>query len=605
MPVAITCQSLSKSYSSRPLFKDLCLTIDEREKVGLIGPNGTGKSTLMKIIAGLVEPDGGSITKRKHLKTAYLAQEQDYSPDDSCHDIVIASLADDPLSPDEKNYKADLALSRVGFTNLEARVRDLSGGWKKRLALAAELIKEPDFLLLDEPTNHLDLEGVLYLEELLNQASFSFILVTHDRQFLENVTNRTIELNPVYKDGFLSVKGPYSEFLEGRQEYLTAQSNEQQALASKVRREVAWLARGARARQTKSSGRIKEAGKLMDEYAQVKARNALGQSAGIDFNASNRKTKELIVAKQIKKSMGGKLLFQGLDITLTPGIKLGLVGTNGSGKTTLLKLLTGSLEPDAGTIKRADQLKIVWFDQAREKLDQTLTLKQALCPHGDSVVFQDRQMHIASWSKRFLFRPDQLPLPVSRLSGGEQARVFIANLMLQPADVLILDEPTNDLDIGSLEVLQDSLAEFPGAVVIVSHDRYMIDSLSTEILALDGHGKAEYFADLQQWERAKVQSESPQKPSQNKDKAQPDDKALPKTKPLSNNEKKELATIHDTISLAEQKVQQIMQEMAMPQHVSNHVKAQELTSLMHEAQAQVDKLYKRWEDLEARSCSKS
>ena len=303
--------------------------------------------------------------------------------------------------------------------------------------------------------------------------------------------------------------------------------------------------------------------------------------------------------------MGGKLLFQGLDITLTPGIKLGLVGTNGSGKTILLKLLTGSLEPDAGTIKRADQLKIVWFDQAREKLDQTLTIKQALCPHGDSVVFQDRQMHIASWSKRFLFRPDQLPLPVSRLSGGEQARVFIANLMLQPADVLILDEPTNDLDIGSLEVLQDSLAEFPGAVVIVSHDRYMIDSLSTEILALDGHGKAEYFADLQQWERAKVQSESPQKPSQNKDKAQPDDKALPKTKPLSNNEKKELATIHDTISLAEQKVQQIMQEMAMPQHVSNHVKAQELTSLMHEAQAQVDKLYKRWEDLEARSCSKS
>ena len=604
MPVAITCQSLSKSYSSRPLFKDLCITIDEREKVGLIGPNGTGKSTLMKIIGGLVEADSGNITKRKHLKTAYLAQEQDYALDDTARDIVIASLANDPLSPDEKSYKADLALSRVGFTDLDATVRDLSGGWKKRLALAAELVKEPDFLLLDEPTNHLDLEGVLYLEELLNQASFSFILVTHDRQFLENVTNRTIELNPVYKDGFLSIKGPYSQFLQGRQEYLIAQSNEQQALASKVRRELAWLARGAQARQTKSSGRIKEASKLMDEFAQVKARNALGQSAGIDFNATNRKTKELLVAKQIKKSMGGKLLFAGLDITLTPGIKLGLVGTNGSGKTTLLKLLTGSLEPDAGTIKRADQLKIVWFDQAREKLDQTLTLKQALCPHGDSVVFQDRQMHIASWSKRFLFRPDQLPLPVSYLSGGEQARVFIANLMLQPADLLILDEPTNDLDIASLEVLEESLAEFPGAIVLVSHDRYMIDSLSTEILALDGQGKAEYFADLQQWEKAKIESENPQKnreprsESQNKDKPKV---SQPKIKPLSNNEKKELATIHDTISLAEQKVQEIMQEMSLPQHVSNHVKAQQLTDLMHEAQAHVDKLYKRWEDLEARS----
>jgi ATP-binding cassette subfamily F protein uup len=600
MPPAITCQNLSKSFSSRPLFQDLSLTIDEKEKVGLIGPNGTGKSTLLKVMAGLASADAGSITTRKNLKIAYLAQTHNFKSGMPITEIVMASLPE--LSPTEQLYQAQMALSKVGFEDLEAQIDELSGGWKKRLALACELVKEPDFLLLDEPTNHLDLEGVLFLEALLKNAPFSFILVSHDRQFLENTTTRVIELNPLYKDGYLSVKGQYSTFLEARQEYMTAQSHEQKALASKVRREVAWLARGARARQTKAQGRIKDAEKLMEEFAQVKARNNMGNNAGIDFSASGRKTKELVVTKGLAKAMGGKQLFADLELTLTPGMKLGLVGTNGSGKTTLLKILAGQLEPDKGTIKRANQLKVVWFDQNREQLDQSLSLSKALCPEGDSVVFQGRQIHIASWSKRFLFRPDQLAMPLSYLSGGEQARILIARLMLQPADILILDEPTNDLDIGSLEVLEDSLEEFPGAVILVSHDRYMIDSLSTTILALNGDGKASFFADLEQWEEEKTQLENPRQ--KNATASQTNLKALPELspteKPLSNNEKKELGLIPDKIALAEADVHKIKEEMAKPEISCNHIKLQEMVEKMHKAQEEVDALYQRWETLENR-----
>jgi ATP-binding cassette subfamily F protein uup len=500
MSVITSCQSLSKSYSARPLFKDISFTVDDRDRLGLIGPNGSGKSTLLKILTGLIEPDQGAVLPRKFLRSAYVAQDNQYAGGQSVRDIVSASLAGERIEEGERQARVDVTLTRMGFEDFDVDVATLSGGWRKRLALAAELVKEPDFLLLDEPTNHLDLDGVLWLEDLLKTSSFAFVVVSHDRNFLENVTNRMIELNAQYKDGYLGAKGPYSDFLRARQEYFVAQSNEEQALASKVRRELAWLARGARARQTKAQGRIRDAGKLIEEFEEVKTRNSFTGTVNIDFSASGRRTKELVVCKGIEKTLGGKKLFGNLDIVLTPGQKLGLLGTNGSGKTTLLKIIADSLQPDKGTVKRAEGLKIVWFDQNREQLDQKITLKQALCPSGDSVTYRDRQIHVASWSKRFLFRPDQLSMPVSYLSGGEQARILIARLMLQPADVLILDEPTNDLDIPSLEVLEESLEDFPGALLLVTHDRFMLDSISTHLLALDGQGGAEYFADYPQWE---------------------------------------------------------------------------------------------------------
>lgn len=620
MPVAITCQSVTKAYSARPLFKDISITIDDRERVGLIGPNGSGKSTLLKIMAGIASPDQGSVTTRKFLNIAYLPQDHFFDPESSVRDIALDALKNLITDETERRIMAEMSLSRVGFEDLDILVSSLSGGWKKRLALACELAKDPDFLLLDEPTNHLDLDGVLWLEDLLKSASFAFILVSHDREFLENVTNRTVELNAVYKDGYLSCKGPYSAYLTARNEYMTAQTHEEQALASKVRREIAWLQRGARARQTKAQGRIREAGKLIDDLAEVKARNNMTASVDIDFTASGRRTKELLVGKNVAKSLGGKKLFSHLDLILTPGQKLGLLGTNGSGKTTLLKILSGQLEPDHGTIKRADQLKIVWFDQNRDQLNKQISLKEALCPSGDSVVYRGRQIHVMSWAKRFLFRPDQLPLAVSYLSGGEQARILLARLMLMEADLLILDEPTNDLDIASLDVLEESLEDFPGAVVLVTHDRYMIDTISTRILALDGEGGAEYFADYSQWETVRNQKSSKSfKIEREKTKAEKaaeaayrnaeaaaiansaaDAAAKSAKKPLSNNEKKELLAIHDKIEAAEKVVEAIKEQMSSHAVAANHVKLQEMMADLHKAEAEVARLYARWEDLESR-----
>lgn len=597
MAVIISCQSLSKAYSARPLFKDISFAVDERDRLGLIGPNGSGKSTLLKILSGLIDPDAGSVTPRKFLKVAYLAQDNVYAPELTLMQVVQESMEGMNIDEHERKSHSEIVLSKVGFTDPKVKVKELSGGWRKRLALAAELVKEPDLLLLDEPTNHLDLQGVLWLEKLLKSAPFAYMVVSHDRSFLENIANRVIELNPFYADGFLSVNGSYSQFLSARQEYITTQAHEEQALASKVRREIAWLQRGARARQTKSQERIRKAGKLIDTLEDVKSRNAQTTTAGIDFTASGRKTKELLVCKNIKKSMGGKLLFDKLDLTLCPGQKLGLLGTNGSGKTTLLKTLAGTLEPDAGTIKRADNLKIVWFDQNREQLDKNISLREALCSSGDSVTYRGRTLHIASWSRRFLFRPDQLNMPVSYLSGGEQARIFIARLMLMPADILILDEPTNDLDIQSLEVLEESLEDFPGVVVLVTHDRFMLDTVSTQLLALDGNGNAEFFSDYAQFESfADAKETKADKESEKQEKPQTTTNNAAK-KPLSTAEKKELEQMADKIETAEQLALSLKSKLDDPAIATNHVKLEECMNQWHAAEKAVQKLYERWEYL--------
>lgn len=600
MPPVISCQSITKSYSHRPLFQELSLTIGDEDRVGIIGPNGSGKSTLLKIMAGLVEADAGEIVRRKHLKVAYVAQTNIFPDSKNLRRIVSDSIAE-AISDADRNAKAEQWLTRVGFVDFDAPIEQLSGGWRKRLAIAVALAEEPQFLILDEPTNHLDLEGVLWLEEFLRNSSIPFAVISHDRSFLENITNRTIELNAQYAEGYLSVSGPYSQFLQAREEYMVTQNHEQQALASQVRREIAWLSRGARARQTKSQHRIKEAGKLIEELAEVKARNTTS-AVDINFNASGRKTKELVVCKSIAKSYEQKKLFSNLDIVLTPGLKLGLLGANGSGKTTLLKMLAGKIQPDNGTIKRADELKVVWFDQNREQLPQNITLKEALCSSGDTVTYRNRSIHVATWSKKFLFKPEQLNLPVSYLSGGEQARIFIARLMLEPADVLILDEPTNDLDIQSLEVLEESLEDFPGVVVLVTHDRYMLDTISTQLLALDGKGGSAYFADYAQWESKQAQLAKENKSQFSVSEKSSTGSSMPDQgkKPLSTSEKKELSTIGEKIEKAESKVTVLKERMHDPSIAHDHVKLQECMKELAEAESAVEQLFARWENLESR-----
>ncbi len=598
MGILISCQSISKTYSARPLFKGITFSIENEQRIGLIGPNGSGKSTLLKILAGIVEPDKGMVVTRKNLRIVHLEQKDDFQPEQTISEIIQASAAEISLERHEREALIHSTSTKIGFPDIEATAGSLSGGWRKWLALACALVQQPELLLLDEPTNHLDLEGVLWLENLLKSCKFPFVLISHDRVFLENLTNRIIELNTTYPQGFLSTKGNYSVFLLAREEQLSAQQNLQQALASQVRREITWLQRGARARQTKSRGRIQEAGKLMDKLDDIKQRNALSTAQiDIGFDASGRKTKELVSAKAISKSFGVNHLFSNLDLLLTSGSKLGLVGPNGSGKTVLLKIIVGQLEPDRGTIKRAENLKIVWFDQNREQLDLTKTLAQSLSPSGDSVVYRDKKFHISTWAKKFLFRTDQLHLPIRYLSGGEQARILIANLMLKPADLLILDEPTNDLDIASLSVLEEGLLEFPGAIIIVTHDRMLLASVATRILALNGSGQTQCFADYNQFEE-QVEQLIPKPKKQAEGKLTTHQKVPSR---LSTAEKKELGGIHKQIEEAESLVLQVEAKIAEPEVAHNYVRLLELNQKHEAALKRVKDLFHRWEELESRS----
>ncbi|HTL31363.1 MAG TPA: ABC-F family ATP-binding cassette domain-containing protein [Tepidisphaeraceae bacterium] len=600
----LTGRNLTKHYGPRLLFSGITIGLSEGECVGLIGANGSGKSTLLRIFAGIEQADEGELIARRQLRVGYVPQEDSFAPDATCIDLV-ADQIDSHLDDHERHIRAGLILDRAGFVDATATVATLSGGWKKRLAIVRQLAREPDLLLMDEPTNHLDVDGILWLEKLIANASFATLIVSHDRRFLETVANRIIELGRAYPAGFLSYDGSYSNFLEKREEFLQAQLGRERALASGVRREVEWLRRGAKARTTKAKGRIERANEMMSDLANLRERNTQAGAAKIDFTASDRKTRKLVELKHVRKSLAGRELFKDVNVILSPGTKLGLLGPNGSGKSTLIRLIAAEIESDAGEIFRADQLRVVVFDQHREQLDPNQTLRRALSPGGDNLVVNGVAMHVMGWAKRFLFRPEQLDMPVGELSGGEQARVLIARLMVQPADVLILDEPTNDLDIATLDVLEESLEQFPGALVLVTHDRYLLERVCTEILALDGKGNANIYVGLAQWERARDEAEQAElaaKKSAQQLKAPATERPKPSSekKRLTWNEQRELEKMETTILAAESEVQSLQTRVADPKVMADHVQLHEAYDKLATAQHEVERLYARWADLESR-----
>lgn len=527
------------------------------------------------------------------LKIGYVPQTSVF-PEMTPEEILLQSLSTNTsLEGYEKDVLVQTWLSKLGFQGNETSAAKLSGGWKKRLSLAKELIASPDLLLLDEPTNHLDLEGILWLEKFLVREAVTYLLVSHDRYFLQNTANKTIEIDPSYPSGIFAVDAPYAAFLEHKETFLKGQLETQRSLASKARRESEWLQKTPKARTTKSKSRIEGAHELFDELSAVKKRNQK-QRAGISFSSSERETKRLITGKNLKKCMGETPLFEQLDFSLSPGTRMGLMGPNGSGKTTLLRLLANEIVPDEGTIKRADHLKIVYFDQHRAQLPDEVTLREALSPSGDYVIYHEKPIHVNGWCKRFLFSPDHLDLPISRLSGGERARIAIARLMLQPADILLLDEPTNDLDIPTLEILEESLLDFPGAVVLITHDRFMLDRICNIFLALGDLQCTDLYASYAQWETAS--KKTPAKPTEKK--APSKEKTKPK---LSYLEKKELSEIERKISKLEKEVQKLNHLLEDPSVTEDPSKLQETCTAIAVEEAKIEQLYLRMFELDQKS----
>ena len=598
MSTLITLSNVSKRHGVQTLFDGLSLTLSDSERLGIIGPNGAGKSTLLKVIADLTDIDSGTVLRKNDVRVSYAAQTAEFE-DESLAVLEAALHAASRYAPGpaEQERLARSALSMMDIDFFDAAVASLSGGQRKRLQLALCLTENPDLLLLDEPTNHLDIEAIQALEQFLSRLRCPWIVVSHDRWFLENAVSRIAEVNPRFPGGIFVVDGGYGTYCERREQYVTALANQQDSLANVVRNETAWLRQGVKARGTKAKHRIDKAHALIESLETVRARGR-GKAVGLEFEASDRKSKRLITFHSVHKQFGEKVILQKFDMVLAAGQALGVLGLNGSGKTTFVKLLSGELQPDSGTIKHAVDLTVAHFSQFDTAIsaDEELPLKFVLSENGENVIYRGSELHVASWARRFKFSFDHLQQPYRSLSGGEKARARLARLMLQTPDVLVLDEPTNDLDIETLEMLETSLIEFTGAVVLVTHDRFMINRVCSSFLGLDGSGNALPYAEYEQWERevllAKpeatkaVSAELREKPAQQ----------VVAKKKLGYLEQRELDGMEAAISSAEQSVEGIQRRLSAAEPADLQTLCEELAV----AQKRVETLYLRWEELEAK-----
>ncbi len=605
MSVLLNVHELRHAFSHRALFEGLTFSINEGEKIALIGQNGAGKSTLLKILAGHMEPDSGRVSRSRGLRVGYLSQSPEFKPGLTVQEAVYGGISTDSANPEDWEIvgAAEEAMSRLELSQFQnMKVESLSGGWRKKVALAHELAKKPDLLLLDEPTNHLDVESILWLEEWVNSASIAILIISHDRSFLERTAKRIIEVDRRNPNGILSAECTYSQFLPIKEQYLEQQMAREASLQNVLRREVEWLRRGAKARTTKQKARIDRAGDLNDEVSRLKQINQ-SQKVRLEFDVIERLPKKLVTLEGVSKKFGDRELFRSFDLKLTPQSRLGLIGLNGVGKSTLIKMIVGQEAPTTGTIETSERLEVSYFEQARESLDPTITVMKTVCPFGETVEFQGRKMHVRSYLDRFLFSGNQIDQDVGKLSGGEQARLLLARQMLRPANMLILDEPTNDLDLQTLAVLEDCLAEFPGAVILVTHDRAFMDEVCNQILAVP---EMITFADIEQWEswfvkerKAKRAVASASIQAAEKASAPVEQRSQPRKK-LSYKEQLEFDRMESTIFEKESLLAELEAKSQKPEVLSNSIELMKLTQEMGELQAEIERLYSRWAELEAK-----
>ncbi|MBC7691941.1 MAG: ABC-F family ATP-binding cassette domain-containing protein [Methylotenera sp.] len=603
--ILVNAHQIKKAFGARPLFDQITFGIESGDHIGLIGPNGAGKSTLLKILAGQQSVDEGNLSFARGLKVGFLEQV----PSFKVGATILSTVLEGAENPDDwqslnlaQEYISKLQLD-VGGNSADTPITKLSGGWKKRVALCRELVKKPDLLLLDEPTNHLDVGSIRWLEGFLAQANFATLTVTHDRLFLQRVSHRILELDRRNVGGLLMIDGDYAAYLEVKDQMMAAQERRETILKNTLRRETEWLRQGAKARTTKQQARINRAGDLKEEVEEISDRN-ITRTAKISFQGSERNPKRLIEGKNLSKNYGDRKIFSNVDIVLRPGTRIGLLGPNGCGKSTLIRTLLGMEKPDTGEVIQSDNLSVAYFEQNRETLDPTLSLIKTFCPTGDHVDFQGTRTHIRSYLDRFLFTKDQADMAVGKLSGGEQSRILIAKLMLEKANLLVLDEPTNDLDIATLNILEDVLKEFPGSVLLVTHDRYFLDQVATQILAFNPYnaisdGKLISFSDLNQYESWAIDQESSAKAAlkTKTDKKDSGAGAGPKKKRLGFNEQRELDGMEETIQRIEAELEKATAESERPEIMSNSVKLTGISQKMTTLQEQIQELYQRWSEL--------
>lgn len=593
----LNCHQLSKSFAGRTLFKSVSFGLEQGTKTGLLGPNGAGKSTLMKILAQTLEPDSGHVTRKKGLVIGFLEQTPQFEKDDTIMSAILCRSRD----PDHDIARAYELMGRFDLFQFgeEFLVKNLSGGWKKRVALARELLIEPELLLLDEPTNHLDVESILWLEEYLVNARFAVLMVTHDRLFLQRVVEHILDLDPRNPNELLNVSGDYVEYLEAKEQLLQAQQKREKVLRNTLRRETEWLRRGAKARQTKQKARIQEAHALGETVENLAQKN-LKRTAAIEFGDPEKTPKKLLAAESLQKSHSGRMLFEDVNLLIGPKTRLALLGYNGSGKSTLIRVLLGLEEPDSGKVERAERLQVAYFEQGRDTLKPDVSVLRNICPEGDYVSFRGTYVHVRSYLDRFLFHSQKADLPVGRLSGGEQARLRLAQMMLSDAQVLILDEPTNDLDVDTLSVLETALEDFPGAVVLVTHDRYFMDAVCSQVLAfppaIHPEKKLISFSGYLQWEKwfeenKDVVPEPVQPVVEEK-------KSVSGKSRMSFKEKHELENMESVIADLEGRLETLRAESITPEVVSNSSRLIEISKEISKLEAELDQKFARWSALE-------
>ena len=584
----ISINNLHLSYGSAALFDDTALQVEPRERIALVGRNGCGKSTLLRLLNGDLRPDSGEIQRQQGLKTAMLQQDVPLDPSGTVTDAIVR-LA----HGHEPEGRLEEVLSRLDL-DPQQHVASLSGGVKRRVLLAAALYSEPDLLLLDEPTNHLDIDSILWLEQFLKRLPTSLVFVSHDRSFVQNVATRIVELD---RGLLFDYPCDYATFLQRREERLHAEEEFWRRKSKKLAEEEVWIRQGIKARRTRNMGRVRALKQLRLEAGQ---RRKLGGNVKMSLDTAGRSGQMVAQAEVIHFAYGDQPVISDFSLRLMRGDRVAILGPNGCGKSTLIKLLLGELKPQGGHLRQGTNLQVVYFDQLREQLDENASVKENLSGEHDTVEVGGRQRHVYGYLRDFLFTPDRARTPVRVLSGGERNRLLLAKLFTRPANLLVLDEPTNDLDMETLDLLEELLLDYQGTLLLVSHDRTFVDNLVTSCLVYEGDGRFnEQVGGYSDWlEQREKEQQAPAPKKERREKPRQD-----KQKRLGFKEKRELEELPQRIDRLETELNEIHTALADPQLYQSGDK-ERITSLQEQlpvVETELEKAYARWEELDALS----